>query len=368
MNLVGILWVASVLYTPVASRASSVPHLRQKRDVVSNATCLGVFSWMSNSKGQDPCLVSAWLLSQCASGSWFIPKLPNASFLYGFGGSGSGDPNVCACSWAVYNTLQACAFCQGIEFGLSIITWVEYNDSCKADQITEGPWPPNVIIPIETSIPFWAEENPDFWPNSRFDPTSAQTLLAAQGKPDLSQADRVFKSRPLRKGAIIGGALGGAFLVILGLECYFWRCRRIKRKALEGTLAVPAYLRSLDSIDQPEDIAIPITSDNNLNTGSTSKQNPVSREILGQPFVANTSYPTKTRPPRIPRLPSGASQPEHVIQPFVFADPPDLSINPFIVPANENGVDELQHTNLEAPPSRNEEENPPAYSSIIPIG
>ncbi len=40
-----------------------------KRNGQSSAICLDEFSWMDNSIGQQPCLVAAWLLSQCAGGS-----------------------------------------------------------------------------------------------------------------------------------------------------------------------------------------------------------------------------------------------------------------------------------------------------------
>ena len=42
---------------------------RVKRGVTSEASCTSSFSWMQNSLKQDPCLVAAYLQSECASGS-----------------------------------------------------------------------------------------------------------------------------------------------------------------------------------------------------------------------------------------------------------------------------------------------------------
>lgn len=51
-----------------ASLAMASPRVLDKRSVQSQAVCIDEFSWMSNSVNQNPCLVAAWLLSQCAGG------------------------------------------------------------------------------------------------------------------------------------------------------------------------------------------------------------------------------------------------------------------------------------------------------------
>lgn len=51
-----------------ASLAMASPRILDKRSVQSSALCIDEFSWMSNSVNQSPCLVAAWLLSQCAGG------------------------------------------------------------------------------------------------------------------------------------------------------------------------------------------------------------------------------------------------------------------------------------------------------------
>ncbi|KLO08174.1 hypothetical protein SCHPADRAFT_618271 [Schizopora paradoxa] len=211
-----------------------------KRGVEVTANCTGEFSWMDNSLGQSPCTVSAWLLSQCAEGTWNMPPLPNASFHYGTPGDGRIAANPCSCAWATYNTLQACAFCQGESFGPAMITWDGYDQNCTAAiSSNNAPWPPKTTIPEDTAIPFWAEQNPAEWVDATFDPSFAQQQLASQNKPDLTQADRNKKSTPT--GAIVGGVVGGVVgVALLGLLWFrfFWR-RKNYRPLSFGSVRKP---------------------------------------------------------------------------------------------------------------------------------
>ncbi|KAF7338140.1 hypothetical protein MVEN_02038800 [Mycena venus] len=43
----------------------------------TNATCSPAFAWASNSLGQSPCLVAAYLGSVCDNGLFMVPALAN---------------------------------------------------------------------------------------------------------------------------------------------------------------------------------------------------------------------------------------------------------------------------------------------------
>jgi len=194
---------------------------------------------MTNSENQNPCLVAAWLLSQCAGGNWLMPQLPSASTHYGTPGFGNIAPSLCSCSWATYNTVQACAYCQGVSFNTAILTWNAYNPNCTANFISAPqPWSSNVVIPEDTAIPFWAETNPTVWEDSTFDPDAAQRL-ALQNKPDLTEGSKNNK-KSTPTGAIVGGVVGGiAIIAAIGLGVFFWRRRQYKRMSLGSSARVP---------------------------------------------------------------------------------------------------------------------------------
>ncbi|KLO08173.1 hypothetical protein SCHPADRAFT_1001121 [Schizopora paradoxa] len=234
------MWGMKPVYLSIvcgASLAMASPRRLDKRSVQSQAVCIDEFSWMTNSVNQNPCLVAAWLLSQCAGGDWTMPQLPNAQNHYGTPGFGSISPSLCSCSWATYNTLQACAVCQGVSFNTAILTWNAYDPNCTASFVSAPqPWSSSVVIPEDTAIPFWAETDPTKWEDSTFDPVAAQNI-AEQNKPDLTEADRNKKSS--HTGAIVGGVVGGIAAVLAIGVAFFWRRRHNRRLSLGASSRVP---------------------------------------------------------------------------------------------------------------------------------
>ncbi|TDL28813.1 hypothetical protein BD410DRAFT_824419 [Rickenella mellea] len=99
-----------------------------------------------NSLGQSPCLVAAYLGTQCnanykiepvIAGSWYLrPTILTA--------------NACLCNGAYYSMLAACSLCQ---FGL-FEPWSTWTVACPANDTSVGSFPPG--IPDGTAIPHWA--------------------------------------------------------------------------------------------------------------------------------------------------------------------------------------------------------------------
>ncbi|TDL22385.1 hypothetical protein BD410DRAFT_788655 [Rickenella mellea] len=206
------------------------------RGVQTPAVCLNDFAWMDNSESQSPCLVAAWLLGACQGGDFTLPALANASVHYDPPSSLSA--NGCYCSWAVYNTLQACAYCQqGAD--TSIFNWTPFMSACPSSDLSApDPFPKTIVIPQETSIAFWATTDPSTWSNAKFDPTLAKSL-ALQDKPDVTQNSRnpSSKKHSVSKAAIAGGVVGGLVVFALGVLVFLLHLR--KKRALKNAATQP---------------------------------------------------------------------------------------------------------------------------------
>ncbi|KAL5534813.1 hypothetical protein ACEPAG_1277 [Sanghuangporus baumii] len=200
------------------------------RAVQSTATCLSQFDWMDNSLEQSPCIVAAYLLAQCAGGNWDIDPIQNASVHYT--PPTAGNANGCRCSWAVYNTLQACAFCQGENFDSAMLGWSGYSTNCTGSLLSNDTYyPTDTPIPDETAIPFWATTDPSTWHNALFDPSVAESI-ANENKPDITESSRDSSNKKgSNTGAIVGGVVGGVLgALALGLLFFFLR-RRARLRA-----------------------------------------------------------------------------------------------------------------------------------------
>lgn len=222
---------------------------RVKRGVTSEASCTSSFSWMQNSLKQDPCLVAAYLQSECASGSWDIQALANDSHYT----TPNLDATACQCSWAVYNTIQACAFCQPAGGQTSIIAWPQYKTNCT-NLLSNEYYPTNFSIPDQTAIPFWATEDPTQWNNQIFNASVAQAL-ANEGHGDITQESRDGNGtsdstsnsggKKTNSGAIAGGVVGGVvFITILGLVAFLLRKRRKRKSHLRSMPSINSHGRS----------------------------------------------------------------------------------------------------------------------------
>ncbi|KAI5122719.1 hypothetical protein M0805_009772 [Coniferiporia weirii] len=224
----------------VAGGSSSSGVMR--RSAQSVAVCIDNFDWMDNSLRQSPCLVAAYLLAECVGGDWTVePTTPSSHYAP----PNSTTENQCQCSWAVYNTIQACADCQGQDFSSAIFSWPGWSGNCSSNLLSDSvAYPVNVTIPAETAIPFWATTDPTTWNDEIFNPTAAQSL-AGENKPDITQASRqAGKKKKSNAGAIAGGVVGGVvFVAALGLlVTLFLRRRRLYRatpRRQPGVQAMP---------------------------------------------------------------------------------------------------------------------------------
>lgn len=127
----------------------------------STATCLTSFGWMNNSIGQDPCLVTAYLLNGACGTAFAIGPLPPGDF---YGAPSAAGATPCQCNTVTYSTISACSVCQNSSY----LTWSSWSSSCT--QISIGEYP--MDIPAGTKIPNWAYLNVS---GGQFDATAAQS-------------------------------------------------------------------------------------------------------------------------------------------------------------------------------------------------
>ncbi|KAI0342879.1 hypothetical protein BDW22DRAFT_160241 [Trametopsis cervina] len=138
---------------------------REARAQGTNATCGSTFSWMTNSRGQSPCLQAAYLNGACLPDPQdaYVYSLPE-DFHYRPPTAQVATP--CQCSTVFYAMIGACAACQGREH----LPWSAWETNCTT--VYNDVWP--VPVPPGTSIPDWAfidVATPD-----TFNVTAAQAL------------------------------------------------------------------------------------------------------------------------------------------------------------------------------------------------
>ncbi|KAI0751428.1 hypothetical protein C8Q80DRAFT_1119204 [Daedaleopsis nitida] len=219
----------------------------------TSAVCNAGFDWMSNSKGQSPCLVSSWLFTPCstAAASYVYPLAPTYHYNTPQNSSTSATP--CRCNTVLFSTIAACATCQGQEN--YITPWSEYKENCSTVYIQKYP----EDIPADTAVPAWAYL--DITQVNTFDPAAAQALAnqgapestatvtpsstatsntatptssdSSQGAPKSGNGDTSGGSKKsISIGPIVGGVVGGVVaLIAIGLAVFFFlRHRRSKAK------------------------------------------------------------------------------------------------------------------------------------------
>ncbi|KAI0767134.1 hypothetical protein C8Q74DRAFT_1369974 [Fomes fomentarius] len=129
------------------------------------AVCNSTYEWMSNSKGQSPCLISSYLFTPCDSPEdSYVHALPQG-FHYASPAKDPTSANPCRCNTVIFSTLAACATCQG---GAAFVRpWLEYSINCSIVNPQEYP----ESIPSGTAVPAWAYL--DVIASSTFDPDAA---------------------------------------------------------------------------------------------------------------------------------------------------------------------------------------------------
>ncbi|KAI0807109.1 hypothetical protein C8Q74DRAFT_35389 [Fomes fomentarius] len=255
-----------ILSLAIALSTSSL--LARAQEASTSATCLAEFDWMKNSKGQTPCLISAWLNVPCQpQGLNIIGPLQDGT--YYTGPREGSDLLQCQCNTVLYSTTAACAWCQGHTDNLGISNWTQFSVNCQSTMI--GSYPQSLIL-LDTAIPAWAYAplmgTPGRWdekaafaiaqqglPESTHSATQTSTsasstldstssgssgLTPSQSSQSVSgtpTADLSDSGPPKSRGVIgpaVGGTIGGiAILLLLGIGVwlYFRRRRGLPNKS-----------------------------------------------------------------------------------------------------------------------------------------
>ncbi|KAN0076910.1 hypothetical protein V8E55_010765 [Tylopilus felleus] len=205
----------------------------------SPATCLSSFSWMDNSKNQNPCVVAAYLQGACNGGEFTIPALPPNTH---YTGPYADQQNQCQCSSVTFNTISACGLCQNH----TIVSWSTWNFNCST--VYPAVFPPG--IPDGTAVPQWAFQ--DVTTSNTFNVTLAEsvgdnpesTASHAQStgtaaatsstaaasltpSPSVSSSNRASSNTGAIAGGVVGGVVGVA--LIAAVVVYFVMKRKRSR-------------------------------------------------------------------------------------------------------------------------------------------
>ncbi|KAI0773759.1 hypothetical protein C8Q74DRAFT_779488 [Fomes fomentarius] len=142
---------------------------------VSNAQCVSEYAWMSNSKGQSPCLVTAYLFVPCVgTADAVVDQVPSSDQFY----LGPQESSECACNTVMYSLLTACERCQfAPDVSLHALPWSGWSENCTSTSLMTYP----LTIPGGTAVPAWAFQ--DVTTNDRFDVADAEAE-ALQDLPD----------------------------------------------------------------------------------------------------------------------------------------------------------------------------------------
>ncbi|KAI0721992.1 hypothetical protein C8T65DRAFT_734972 [Cerioporus squamosus] len=136
----------------------------------TQAVCTPAHSWMSNSKGQSPCLVAAYLHLTCAKGSnTNVGAMRNPAQFY------TAKDDECQCNMVSYALFEACQACQ-FDNGTAVTSYSRYSLNCTTENIG---YPES--IPVGTAVPAWAYQDSTA---TDFFNLSAAFIVAAQKPPD----------------------------------------------------------------------------------------------------------------------------------------------------------------------------------------
>ncbi|KAM5532628.1 hypothetical protein V8D89_013672 [Ganoderma adspersum] len=148
--------------------------IRLARAQFSNITCTSQHAWMSNSRGQNPCLVAAYLSVPCAGETAAVDEPLDDSGEY-YDGPLFGPDN-CSCNTVMYSVVEACQLCQ-FDVGGGPQAWSAWSRNCTTT--TVGSYP--MGIQPGTAVPAWAYL--DVVKADRFNETAAR-LVAAANAPE----------------------------------------------------------------------------------------------------------------------------------------------------------------------------------------
>ncbi|KAJ7219461.1 hypothetical protein GGX14DRAFT_592282 [Mycena pura] len=208
------------------------PTLDATLGVNSNATCSPSSQWSSNSLGQTPCLVAAYLGSVCNNGQFTVPAINATEFYQPPTVDQAAKAGPCACSSVYYSLLSACAECQGAEILQCESKWSTYTTNCTEVDLTIFAG----SIPSDTAFPHWAYQNVTV--GNAFNSTLAQlqvnapestAIPAATSTATPSMAANTSSQSKSNAGPIAGGVIGGVVLLSLICIAVCWFMRRRRR-------------------------------------------------------------------------------------------------------------------------------------------
>ncbi|KAL5518401.1 hypothetical protein ACEPAH_83 [Sanghuangporus vaninii] len=196
------------------------------------ASCPSSFSWMDNGIGQDPCTIAAWLIALCVDPT---SNSPASVAPIGNGQTSYLPPNgtsatACTCSWAFYNTIEACTVCQDF-------TAQEWAFSCNVlgQTSTSTYWQSSTSFSSRTRLPRWSILNPSKWDSGTFNEAQAEeianqnasasqpTVSSPSTSPSSSSESTSAGKKKTNVGAIAGGVVAGVLvLLVAGITLWFF--------------------------------------------------------------------------------------------------------------------------------------------------
>jgi len=317
------------------------PHVNAQAIGVTNVTCIPSFSWADNSLGQNPCLVAAYLQSQCTGTTFSMYSLQPGYYYIG-PTNDTSTQTPCICSSPVYMLASACGACQNRTF----IAWEVWHKNCPANLLQdEGTY--GEYIPSGTLVPRWAYLKPSdthgyFYaaaaiavgdtpessgapPSSTTSSTLGTTRLTTTSSPtSTSRSGGSGGGSSAHVGAIVGGVVGGVvglgLVVLLGL----WLLRRHGRPSSSSSPSTPsgALLPTGGSSPTPEISSTggPVASGPN---GGSSVTN--IHSSLGTTLVSAGGAIPPLGPVYNPSDPSTYPKPENQPPSYVIAPPAPTS-------------------------------------------
>ncbi|KAG8744913.1 hypothetical protein FRC10_009283 [Ceratobasidium sp. 414] len=183
--------------------ASSVPLVQAQ--VTSNATCEAQYTWMMNSKGQTPCMASAYLSAQCNEGQWNVPEIgPDGPPPQWGRRKYLSVQHGCVQSfvslfymprrkrWELVSAVSS--FEQGR--AITIASRVNWISNCAAGNVTIAHYP--LPLPAGAAIPSWAYL--DFTAQDMFQVNVAQQYATSSPPPESMSSPA--QTQPLTSSAI----------------------------------------------------------------------------------------------------------------------------------------------------------------------
>ncbi|KAI0046140.1 hypothetical protein FA95DRAFT_1679979 [Auriscalpium vulgare] len=186
-----------------------------------------IWSWSTNTIGQEPCIVSAHIEAVCQNNQFVIPPILANQHYTGPNASQSHD--LCQCSTVVYCLISACTCCQGGNW----TTWQEWSSNCATKlNGTLG----QTSIPEGVNVPFWAFQG--IAPDERWDNATARGVggipeANSTWQPATNTAAPGNNNRKVSLIAgLVSGILGALLIGLLG-----WLLLRHLRRRKQSTRA-----------------------------------------------------------------------------------------------------------------------------------